>query len=498
MATEHIFLAMRSPHVYRRAPQVVKAPMFFLFQDEFSQERQIQPLLQVLESVFASPAVPLRPSSAARALVRVGLLKEDCGAFTPDQVTIQRLMPLTQSLKEADRSPFDAAQEILNGASKEEVFARWYCFLLGRAPEAAEKLTTILRAAVPHDFLSSSVVERFLNLLSQSLASGQTSWRLGELDAPDAKFLVDIGLLFKSSKSFKIDSARLKTLLPLAQAKVPPSAITLELMAGYRAEFVKFYWALKSADADLAARLELGIKDSLAKVVADEQNESTKKWQPEVYGSALKALLKKAREQSKWLQEWLGEPSLGRVSPWRITLRLNKDLFTDEVAKLIQSSPEGRILVARKKVYDEIEADREPSDAMMEAARMNREGLRALKAHRLNGLRICPAIVVLHLGKKKIRASVFAAAYKFPVSTGECFVNNQPALEAVASLLRAPASEAGIKCSCVATLSLSVDVPLVAKDLNETVTQIIDAIYQLAGLLDIKSNGYAGRHRTLG
>lgn len=474
--------------------------MLLLLQNEFTSLQFLDDLLQVLHACLETPEQPLEPAPEIQhltdSLCRTGLLKKvGEGRYAPDLNSIRSLLPLTESLKRGDVRPSEL-RGLKDEATPQQAFSVWWCFLLDKAPERAAQLRKILLKALPER----QPALLFLELVSQARTKQARAWKKTHFKASHLQQMVKLGWLVENEDSVALDIEKIASLLPLLKntSGDPPSSLAIKLFGGYRTAFLEFHGSLCVADPELAAKVERGLEacvnlESAPGGSLAGGNASRENLHPDAYGKALQKWVAGERENRPWMTEAFGEPLYSEegVGPRRITLRFNKDLFTDAVAKKIQATEEGRMLAARKKIYEAIEEEREPSEKLIKVAKLQRKGLPALKAHRKDGLRVCPALLILHLGKKKIRVSIFAAAYSFDIADSTDRISNQIALEALAAIVEKLASDSRIQCAYGKTLSLSLDVPLENRPLEDAFKLVIQAMIELSRLFEIPSEGQA-------
>lgn len=474
--------------------------MLLLLPNEFATLHIVDDLLQVLDACLETPDQSLEPAPEVQylteALCRTGLLKKvGEGRYAPDLHSIRSLLPLTASLKRWDVHPSELLG-LKDEATPKQVFSEWWCFLLDKAPERAEQLRNSLLKALP----DREPALLFLELVSQARAKRTGAWKRQQFKASHLQQMVKLGWLMENEDSVALNIEKIPTLLPLLKKTSgdPPSSLAIKLFGGYRTAFLEFHGSLCMADPELAAKLERALEACVNLEIAPGGrlaigNASRANLHPDAYGKALQKWVAGERENRPWMTEAFGEPLYSEegVGPRRITLRFNKDLFTGAVAKKIQATEEGRMLAARKKIYEAIEEEREPSEKLIKVAKLQRKGLPALKAHRKDGLRVCPALLILHLGKKKIRVSIFAAAYSFDIEDSTDRISNQIALEALTAIMEKPALDSRIQCAYGKTLSLSLDVPLENRHLEDSFKLVIQAMIELSRLFEIPSEGQA-------
>ncbi len=452
----------------------------------FNRPESIQSLLHVLETALECPEEPLIPSgdaaNLANELVLAGLLKESSpGHYIPDLDRIETLLPLMDSTEgehNENIEPFEPRKH----------FGDWLNTIRKHAPEGGVELKRILEKACRHRPLQT--IRAFIEI-TQSFLRGETmEWPAAMLDAEQTNMLARWGLLNDNTAS--LDFERIRGLLPLLKAYSNTQTggfnQTLQLLGGFRAAFLETFFNLQKEAPNLAEALKQILEACAARQQASFVSETKSPKllaRPEAYGSKLKTYLETQRGQLTWLREGFGPPlySEDGSGPKRVTMRLNHDLFSSEVAQRIQESEEGKMLIARKRIYEAIEAKREPEETDIITAKLRRESLPALKAHRDDGLRVVPALLILHLGLKKVRAAIFASPYSFAKSDCDESLSNQIALDAVATILREPAAAAGITCAQGKTLSLSVDVSLLGRPLEASFSSVIGAIARLSQLL---------------
>jgi hypothetical protein len=470
--------------------------MLLLLPNEFATLNILDDLLQVLDACLEMPEQPLEPAPEVQylteSLCRTGLLKRvGEGLYAPDLNSIRSLLPLTEFLQRGDFCPSEL-RGLKDEATPKQVFSEWWCFLLDRAPDRAEQLRKSLLKALP----DREPALLFLELVSQARTKQAGAWKKHHFKSSHLQQMVKLGWLTENEDSVALDIEKIASLLQLLKntSGNPPSSIAIKLFGGYRTAFLEFYGSLCIADPELAAKLEKGLEGcvNLERAPCGNLvvgNASRANLHPDAYGKALQKWVAAERENRPWMTNAFGEPLYSEegVGPRRITLRFNKDLFTDAVAKKIQATEEGRMLVARKQIYEAIEEDREPSEKLIKVAKLRRKGMPALKAHRKDGLRVCPALLILHLGKKKIRVSIFAAAYSFDIADSTDQISNQIALEALAAIMEKSVSESSIQCAYGKTLSLSLDVPLENRQLETSFILVIQAIIELSRLFEIPS-----------
>jgi hypothetical protein len=461
--------------------------MLLLLMTHFTRPESIQSLLHVLETALECPEEPLIPSgdaaNLAGELVLAGLLKESIpGHYVPDLDRIETLLPMmdsTEREQNENRASFEPRKH----------FGDWLNTIRKHAPEAAVELKRMLEKACRHRPLQT--IRAFIEITQSFLRRETKEWPAARLDAEQTNMLARWGLL--NDNTAALDFERIRGLLPLLNASLFTEAegvnTTLQLLGGFRAAFLEIFLALQKEAPSLAEAL----KQTLEACAELQQAHSVSETKlpkflarPEAYGSKLKTYLKAQQEQLTWLREGFGPPlySEDGSGPKRLTMRLNYDLFDlKEVAQYLQDSQQGQMLLARKRVYTAIEAKREPEEADILTAKLRREVLPALKAHRKDGLRVVPALLILHLGLKKVRCAIFASPYTFGKSDCAESLSNQIAVDAVATILREPAAAADITCAHGKTLSLSVDVSLLGRPLESSFSSVIGAIARLSQLL---------------
>ena len=461
--------------------------MIPLLMTHFNRPETIPALLQVLEAALECPEEPLIPSDdaakLARELLLVGLLKESGpGHFVPDLDRIETLLPLIDSTE-------GEHNENIGPFEPRKYFGDWLDTIRATAPASVVELKRMLEKACRNRPLQT--IRTFIEV-TQSFLLGETKeWLSSKLDAAQTGMLARWGLVNDNRSA--PDLERIRSLLPLVKTSFNTQAEglnqTLQLLGGFRAAFLELCLTIQYEDPNLAEALKQTLE---ACAEFQQANPSIPETQPlkaligpDAYGNKLQNHLETQRKQLPWLRKGFGQPlySEDGSGPKRLTMRLNHDLFSSEVAQQLQHSEEGRMLIARKRIYEAIEGEREPDENDILTAKLKREGLPALKAHRPDGLRVLPALLILHLGKKKIRAAIFASPYNFGRSDSDESLSNQIALDAFAAIIAESAAAAGITCSLGKTLSFSVDVSLLGRTLESSFSSAVGAIAKLAQLL---------------